>query len=159
MSTSPEELAPHPDRIVLALHVASTLYLMVTIWVIQLVVYPSFGNADRARARERIAAHGRRIRWIVGPAMVVELVTGLWLCAGPWFPFRDLATLGLLLIAFIWGSTLLVHGPAFFRLPDGDDVGHRRLVNLNWFRTAAWTARGILVLLLLLLAQGPEPVG
>lgn len=162
MSTSLEDIAPHPDRLVLALHVASTLYLMVTIWVIQLVVYPALGDADPARARERIAAHARRISWLVGPAMLVELVTGLCLWApgshrgAHGSPFRDLTTLGLLLIAFIWGSTLLVHGPAFARLRAGGDTVHPRLVRLNWFRTIAWTARGILVLLLLLLAY---PVG
>jgi hypothetical protein len=75
--------------------------------------------------------------------MPVELVTaGLTAWRDP----SALPLLGLALVAVVWTSTALLQVPAHRKLAAGYHAGaHRRLVRTNWVRTAAWTARGALV--------------
>jgi hypothetical protein len=57
---------------------------------------------------------------------------------------------GICLLAVIWLSTFFAQVPLHARLAKGfDAVTHRRLVLSNWLRTAAWTGRGILALVML----------
>ena len=57
------------------------------------------------------------------------------------------ARLGLVLVVVIWLSTALFQVPQHRRLESGfDEQAHRRLVNTNWIRIIAWTARSILTL-------------
>ena len=140
---------------VLILHAAATWFMTGVIWLVQVVHYPLFTFADRARYGAMAAAHSERITWIVGPAMLVELGTALWLLARP--PAgapRALLVAGLALLAVIWLSTALLQGPDNGRLVAGFDAEvHRRLVATNWLRTIAWSARAILVAVLLLRAR------
>jgi len=54
------------------------------------------------------------------------------------------------LLAVIWVSTPTLQGPGHQQLTKKFDPAlWRRLVRTNWIRTAAWTARGILLLLFL----------
>ena len=55
----------------------------------------------------------------------------------------------LVLLLVVWGSTTFVQVPLHGRLARGlDATALRRLVLTNWIRTAAWTLRaGLLVLL------------
>ncbi len=149
MTGSTSGLAP------LLLHAAATWFMTGVIWLVQVVHYPLFAFADRARYGAMAAAHSERITWIVGPAMLVELGTALWLLARP--PAgapRALLVAGLALLAVIWLSTALLQGPDNGRLVAGFDAEvHRRLVATNWLRTIAWSARAILVSLLLLRAR------
>ena len=58
-----------------------------------------------------------------------------------------IATLsGFLLVGLLWASTFFWQVPAHAKLEAAfDPAVHRRLVQSNWVRTAAWTARGMLV--------------
>ena len=63
------------------------------------------------------------------------------------------AAVGFALVVVIWIATLLASVPMHERLARGfDAAAHRRLVRTNWIRTAAWTARGALVLWMLAVA-------
>jgi hypothetical protein len=49
------------------------------------------------------------------------------------------------LVALLWGVTFLVSVPCHAVLSQGFDASaHARLVDTNWIRTAAWTARAAL---------------
>lgn len=125
------------------LELASTLLLCGLIWVVQLVHYPSFGYVAREEFARFHAFHSRRITLLVAALMPVELVTAtLAARADP----SALPLLGLALVALIWVSTALLQVPAHRKLAAGYDADvHRRLVRTNWIRTAAWTARAVLV--------------
>ena len=132
---------------VLVVHAAVTCFLAGLIWVIQLVHYPLFDHVDRQRFVAFEGAHSRRITWIVAPAMGLELITGAWL---PWAvgpgPERTLLLVGAGLIALVWLSTALVQVPCHARLARGFDASaHRRLLRTNVLRTAAWSARAVIV--------------
>jgi hypothetical protein len=57
----------------------------------------------------------------------------------------------LVMVGVIWFVQIVhfVQVRLHSRLADGFDAAiHRRLVQSNWLRTAAWTGRGILVLII-----------
>jgi hypothetical protein len=118
------------------------------ILIVQVVHYPLFRHVGAERYATYQAEHMRRIAWVVGPAMTVELGTGVLIAW--WQPLGIpawQAWTGLGLLAFIWMMTGLVQAPIHGRLTGGfDQALHRRLVLTNWGRTVAWTLRSALVL-------------
>ena len=131
------------------LHAVPTLFLTGLIWFVQVVHYPLFA---RVGEREFVAwerEHCRRITWVVMPLMLTEvaLATWLWWQAPP--EWRTWAAAGLVLLGIVWASTFLVQVPCHERLARGlDRPTVRRLVRTNWLRTAAWTGRGVVAVVL-----------
>lgn len=134
----------------LLVHVAATLVGVGVIWVVQVVHYPLFARVGEAAWPGYHAGHVRRITWVVGPAMSVEGVTGaLLVLAPPDGVGRALPLAGLVLVALVWASTWLLQVPLHRRLEGRVDAAAiARLVAGNWIRTALWTARGVLVLVM-----------
>ena len=129
--------------LVTTLHAAATLFMAGLIWFVQVVHYPLFAAVGRDRFVDYEGAHTRLTGWVVGPPMIVELVTaGLLVLRQP----TALTWTGLALVALIWLSTAFLQMPAHKLLMGGFDPDlHRRLVRTNWLRTAAWSARAVLV--------------
>jgi hypothetical protein len=70
--------------------------------------------------------------------------------------FAPILYVGLVLLAAIWLSTFGLQVPLHRRLELGfDDDAHAALVRTNWIRTLAWTARGLLLLVLVALHSTP----
>jgi hypothetical protein len=135
--------------LLLTTHLAATLFMTGLIWFVQVVHYPLLlrVGAEAFTAYER--QHTRRTGWVVGPAMLVELATGIALLFvlgsdgnGPavaWW--ANIA--GLLAL---WGSTAAVQMPLHRRLEQRfarRDI--ERLVRTNWWRTALWSGRSALL--------------
>mgnify|MGYP006269570729 CR=1 FL=1 len=125
-------------------HVCFTLMMTGIIWFVQVVHYPLFlgVGADVFAAYE--ARHRALTFWVVAPLMLAELGSGLillWLDGAPW------TWLGAGLIGLNWASTFFIQVPLHARLDAGYQQKYiRRLVNSNWLRTAAWSARAGLLL-------------
>ena len=126
-------------------HAAATLVMVGVIWSVQLVQYPLFAAVEPSRFARYHEAHVQRIGFVVVPAMLIELLTGvalLWYLGG---------TPGLLaastLLGIVWTSTFAVQVPIHRELSrswSADRV--HRLVRGNWIRTTAWTARAAILL-------------
>jgi hypothetical protein len=131
----------------MTVHCAVTWMLVGLIWTIQAVHYPLFENVGEPDFRAYHRRHTGRITWIVGPLMLAELGTAVALLLRG--ERQNGWQASLLLLGFNWISTWRVQVPLHEALSAGFDAGlHRRLVATNWWRTAAWTIRGILLLLL-----------
>lgn len=132
------------------IHLGGTWALVGLIWFVQLVHYPLFAEVDRQAFHRYEAQHTRRTGWLVGALMPVEALTAVWLLVGPPIGVsRVWLLLGLLLIAALWLTTLLVHVPLHRALSAGFDADLiRRLVATNWIRTLLWSLRGLLLLVL-----------
>lgn len=135
-------------RIVVLAQVASTLFMTGLIWFVQIVHYPLFAQTGRREFQNYERRHTSLTTWVVGPPMLIEGATSIV----P-FLFPQAATLslrfsaGLALVVFIWLSTALVQVPCHNALSrEFHPAVHRRLVASNWFRTVAWSLRGVLVL-------------
>ena len=135
-------------KLVFLLHVLSTLVMVGVIWVVQVVHYPLFAGVGGAGWAAYEAGHQARITPVVGPAMLVELVTAVWLVLDRPAAFPAWAVVvGAALVGVVWASTAFVQVPLHAALGGAFDAGaHARLVATNWVRTVAWTVRGGLVL-------------
>ena len=145
------QTAAHVDTLAFVLNLASTMVMIGIIWFVQVVAYPQLAFAGRDGYVAYQAAHVRRTTFVVGGPILIEAATGLWLALRPpsFFP-PALAWTGLALIAVVLLSTALLEVPIHRRLERGFDAdAHRRLVLGNWVRTIAWTARGVILLVVL----------
>ena len=134
----------------LVVHLVATTALAGLVWVVQLVVYPSFRLVGAGPSWPAFhAAHTRAVALAVGPPWAVQ---GLSLAA---LLVRDgltplLAVTGALALTTV-GVTVLVSVPLHTRLGRAyDDAAARRLVGTNWLRTAAWTGGAACAALLVL---------
>lgn len=135
-------------RLALLAQLASTLPLVGLIWLVQIVSYPLFARVGSAEFVAYHAAHTRLITFVVGPLMVVELAGAIALVrlGDPIVP-RGVAWLAAFLAVATWGLTMSVSVPQHDVLARGFDArAHALLVTTNWLRTAAWSARGMLLL-------------
>lgn len=127
------------------------------IWFVQIVHYPLFPLVGEERFSTYAGRNQRLTTCLLVVPMVAELVTAILLArrdaSGP---SQSLAWAGLTLLSLIWVSTAALQLPLHMRLRRGFDASvQRRLVYSNWLRTAAWTARGIIAMLMLAPRLGP----
>jgi hypothetical protein len=137
-------------RLLLLLQLASTLPMCGLIWFVQVVHYPLFSGVATSGFSAYAAQHARRTSFVVGPFMLIELVTTLLLLFSNLRPL-DVppigAWLGAGLLGVIWLSTALLQIPLHDRLQESFSLQHvHRLVASNWLRTGAWSLRSALVL-------------
>lgn len=121
---------------------ASTWFMAGVIWLVQLVVYPSFRYLDPATFSAAMLDHQRRIGRVVIAPMVVELTASLALLVLR--PESALAWAGCVCVA-AWGfSTVLIQVPQHARLATAgsDRRALKNLTGWNWLRTLAWSAHG-----------------
>lgn len=117
------------------------------IWMVQVVHYPLMGKVGEERYEEYQAGHMRQISWLVGPGMLIEGATAVLLVSMVPAELRWLTWIGIALLVVVWGVTATVHVPLHTKLTRGfDAAAHRKLCDLNWLRTAAWTGRVIVSL-------------
>jgi hypothetical protein len=133
--------------VLLLLQMATTWAMTGIIWFVQLVQYPSFARVDANAFSDFHAHHTTAISVIVGPLMIAEAISAvalLWASprvGPPWSVW-----LGLGLVVVIWASTFFLQVPAHTKLGTGfDESTWRFLVQSNWIRTIAWSARSALV--------------
>ena len=131
----------------LLLNLIVTWYMVGLIWLIQVVHYPLFANIPAAAFPDYERQHTHRTAWVVIGPMLLELFSALLLW---WSPPPGLSstllgtTLGLLVL--IWASTFWLQAPQHLRLSERyDSYAQQLLVQTNWIRTLAWTARGFLL--------------
>ncbi len=128
----------------------ATFGMLGVIWLVQLGTYPLQIYVAKERFAEYQARYMPRVSLVVGPLMLVESGTAVWLLnltltdSG-----RTLAWIGVGLVMLLWLSTLLLQIPCHWKLErEKDEAVIGRLVATNWIRTVAWTARAVVVVLL-----------
>lgn len=138
------------------IHFAATWLMVGLIWFVQIVHYPLFNRAGAPGFVEYAREHQRLTTYVVVVPMIVELLTAAALAAlRPRGLDAGLIWAGLALLAVIWASTAFLQVPQHQDLLRGfDDIVHGRLVATNWIRTAAWSARGILSLVMVMRLVG-----
>lgn len=140
---------------VLLVHAFATLAMCGLCWFVQVVHYPLFAEVGEERFARYEGEHVRRTTMIVAPLMLAELGSAATLVMlahrGDSGVDANLAGIGAMLLALVWMSTFGVQVPLHGKLQRSFD---RRtvdvLVRSNWFRTALWSARGVIALLLVL---------
>ena len=139
-----------PLTILLA-NVVSTWFMVGLIWMVQIVHYPLFDDVGPENYVQYQQRHQANITYIVMPVMLIELATAILLIVYPVVGVdKSLVYLGLGLVVVIWLSTALLQVPCHDKLVKGfDQASYRWLVDSNWVRTIAWSARGAIVTMML----------
>ncbi|MEP3479544.1 MAG: hypothetical protein ABJZ55_09875 [Fuerstiella sp.] len=129
----------------------ASLLMTGLIWFVQVVHYPMFADVSSDGFAAYEVKHSKLTTFVVGPPMLLELVTVillLKLC--PAGAMNQMAWIGAIMLAAIWFSTAFLQVPMHSKLEAGfDEASHRFLVNSNWIRTALWTVRGVLALMMI----------
>jgi hypothetical protein len=112
--------------------------LFILIWMVQLIIYPGFCYYEEENIKKWHPVYTKMITIIVLPLMVGQL--GLYSLAV--FQQPDVLSISqFILVASTWGITFLFAVPlhsAIEKVPQ--TVSHRKkLVQVNWPRTAIWT--------------------
>ena len=137
------------------LHTASTLFMTGLIWFVQIVHYPLFAGVGAGAFAAYANEHARLTTWLVAPPMLVEMATAaLLLWRTPAGVSGASLTWGLGALLLVWASTWLSQVPQHQILSLGFDLeAYDILVGGNWVRTAVWSLRSLLVLVLVARAQ------
>ncbi len=136
-------------KLLLLTHVFATLFMVGLIWFVQVVHYQLFSKVGESQFTEYEELHKRLTTWVVGPAMLVELVTAIGVVKFADAESTLLAWVGLGHIVLIWLATATLSIPAHNALSiEFSANAHQKLLSTNWIRTVAWTVRGVLVLIL-----------
>lgn len=112
--------------------------------MVQLVHYPSFLFVDVLNFKKFHTFHSNRISWIVAPVMLLELLTAYFLV---YYDSRNfLNWISLALIVLIFALTAFVSVPQHNKLSySHDEAVIRQLIASNWYRTALWSVRFVLL--------------
>lgn len=111
-------------NVVMLLQVVATLFMVGVIWFVQIVHYPLMALVGRAESVVYELAHTRRAAWVVGPPMLIELVTGmLLLWVRPAGVSLIQALMGAALLAVTCVSTQFLQIPCHDRLSKAFDPG------------------------------------
>ncbi|MBC6999171.1 hypothetical protein [Cytophaga sp. FL35] len=112
--------------------------LVVLIWMVQLIIYPSFKNYAKPDLNQWHPIYVHRIALVVIPLMfgqlgliLVEITKGF-----SWY-----SLVNLLLILFVWAFTFSFFAPAHKRISEDNYTPKliQRLIQKNWVRTVVWT--------------------
>ncbi len=135
-------------NLLLLVHLAATLVMVGIIWFVQVVHYPLFIRVGTAGFTSYSGAHSRLTTYVVGPPMLTEMATALLLLfVRPASVPGYAIWVGVVLLAIVWFSTMLLQVPRHKSLGSGfDDGAWKALVASNWVRTIAWSLRGLLAL-------------
>ena len=113
--------------------------LVVLIWIVQRIVYPSFLHYNHKDLVPWHNTYTSRFTFIVMPLMVGQLGISIYQLI---LEINLYTVLSLIIILIIWLSTFLQFIPIHAKISKGK-VSEKLLISLvkkNWIRTFLWTA-------------------
>lgn len=132
--------------IFIILHLFATFSMFGIIWMVQLVHYPSFKYVEESLYRKFQYFHMGRITFVVGPLMLIELIS---LALVMFTQYKNIYFLiSSVMLVLIWLNTALWNVPLHNKLlANKSDEVIDKLVISNWPRTILWSGRCILLVL------------
>jgi len=134
---------------ILIIHFIATAFMTGVIWVMQLVSYPQLLQVSSADFVEYEKFHMKRISYIVGPMMSLELITAFVLLVKGSIPNDCIQVFYWSLVPgiIIAVSTIVIQAPLHIQLSEEGKIDQKinKLITSNWIRTICWTARTFLI--------------
>ena len=112
--------------------------LCILIWMVQLIVYPSFAFYNNTQLLTWHKTYTKAIALIVIPLMLGQLGIAIYQV----FLVQNSYTLvSIVLVVFLWAITLLKFAPMHQQISEGNTQIQllKTLVQTNWIRTIIWT--------------------
>ena len=134
------------SQIILQISLLVDVGLVVLIWMVQLVVYPSFTHYKSENLIEWHQKYTTGIAVIVIPLMLAQLVLAV---VAVFYQPNFTAIFTLLIVLFLWVFTFLSFAPLHFKISEGKPNQQllQLLIRRNWIRTFLWS--GLLIFHLL----------
>ena len=112
--------------------------LLILIWIVQLIIYPSFSYYNREDLLKWHETYTKSIAIIVIPLMFGQLIVTIIQV----YHNQDFYTItSILLVLCVWLSTFLQFVPLHTSISNGKDVelSIKKLKLHNWLRTVLWS--------------------
>ncbi len=112
--------------------------LCILIWMVQLIVYPSFAFYNNTQLLTWHKTYTKAIALIVIPLMLGQLGIAIYQVVLA----QNVYTLvSIVLVVFLWGITLLKFAPMHQQISKGNTQIQllKTLVQMNWIRTMIWS--------------------
>ena len=111
---------------------------VVLIWMVQLVVYPSFTYFQKKELMDWHLLYTNRITYIVAPIIFIQ--SGV-ITYQSWIHFSILNGISVLICLNLWLFTFLEAVPLHHQIDLGNEVerSSKKMVQINKKRTAFWT--------------------
>ncbi len=112
--------------------------LLVLIWMVQLIIYPSFSYYPKSNLYRWHKKYTLRLGYIVIPLMLGQLILAV---LEMFTEFSVLKMFNLGLVVMVWLLTFLQFVPIHLKISTHiiTDLLLQKLVHLNWSRTILWT--------------------
>jgi len=112
--------------------------LVILIWIVQLIIYPSFLFYNKENLVQWHNIYTKRIAVIVIPLMLIQLLISI-LNTIVTFSITNLTI--ALLVLFLWVFTFTSFAPVHFKISENNfqKTQLQQLVKRNWIRTILWT--------------------
>ena len=127
------------SQIILQISLLVDIGLVVLIWMVQLIVYPSFTFYNPKNLIEWHQKYTTGIAVVVIPLMLTQLVLAV---VAVFYQPNFIAISTLLIVLFLWIFTFLSFAPLHFKISEG--VHNQKLLQLlirrNWIRTFLWSS-------------------
>jgi hypothetical protein len=112
--------------------------MVVVLWLVQLVIYPSFLRCELSQLVDWHRSYTRRVAWVILPLMFAQLPAVAWLT---WERPGSLNLAALASLLACWVLTFTVSVPLHRRIDSGDTDAKavKKLIRTNWPRTLLWS--------------------
>ena len=128
------------EQLFLKINIYSNIYLIAISVMVQLIIYPSFKNYDNSNFRSFHSSYTKKMFFIVGPIMIIELLTTLYLVIKNTFLFPST------IVALIWLTTFFLIVPVHNSLNSAFSIRtHKKLLRLNIVRTSFWVLKLLII--------------
>ena len=129
------------EQFILQTNLFSNIYLIAISIMVQFIIYPSFKNYSESKFKSFHSGYTKKMFFIVGPFMIIELISSLYLLNISSFLAPTI------LVVLIWASTFFLIVPIHNSLNISFDlIKHKKLIRLNFVRSSLWVLKLFLIL-------------
>jgi hypothetical protein len=112
--------------------------LVVLIWLVQLVIYPSFTCYQPKDLLKWHQEYTTRLAFVVIPLMLSQFVLAI---VAVFYQLNLVSSCSLLVVLFLWVFTFLSFAPLHHKISEGNTNQSllKLLIRRNWIRTFFWS--------------------
>lgn len=120
------------------IHLLVDFGMCVVLWLVQLVIYPSFLHLKETDLVEWHQRYTLRVSFVIMPLMLAQLGLSAYAAV---VHFDPLTVCVLLLVVISWLLTFFVSVPLHNKIASGvlDTAVRRKLIQTNWPRVFVWS--------------------
>ncbi|MFT7442552.1 MAG: hypothetical protein ACI9Q3_000926 [Maribacter sp.] len=126
------------SQIILQISLLVDTGLVVLIWMVQLIIYPSFTYYKPENLIKWHQKYTNRLAVVVVPLMLTQLVLAI---VAVFLAFNFTTIFTAVIVLFLWIFTFLSFAPLHFKISAGNTNQNllKLLIQRNWLRTFFWS--------------------